>query len=140
MIELQIASEGLNASYDLTAQIAAALVTENAADGLVTVFAHGSTVGLTVMRYEPGAVQDLLRALDRIAPDAEPYLHGLTTGDPNGFSHVRSSIIGTSVAVPWRKGEFGMSDTHRVVFIDFDLHPSERRILLDWSRQSGEPS
>lgn len=131
MIELEIPSAGLNATYDLTDRLVAALRESDACDGLAQVFAHGSSLGLTIMRYEPGAVQDLLRALGRIAPDDTRYLHELTTGDPNGFAHVRSSLLGTSLCVPFVAGALGMSPTHRVVLIDFDLKPATRRVLVD---------
>lgn len=138
MIELTVESTGLNAHYDLTDRIAEALGEQGAGDGLAGVFAHGSTVGLTVMRYEPGAVQDLLRALERIAPespaDGDRYLHELTTADPNGFSHLKSSLLGTSLLVPFRGGRIGMSASHRVVLFDFDLKPATRRVFLDAPR------
>lgn len=131
MIELEIPSGGLNATCDITGRLVLALRDSGAGDGLAGVFAHGSSLGLTIMRYEPGAVQDLLRALARIAPDDTRYLHELTTGDPNGFAHVRSSLLGTSLSVPFIGGELGMSPTHRVVLIDFDLRPATRRVLVD---------
>ncbi|MFB7631688.1 YjbQ family protein [Streptomyces sp. NPDC056149] len=132
MIELTVDSTGLNSHYDLTDEIAAHLRASDAGDGLAGVFAHGSTVGLTIIRYEQGAVTDLLRTLERIAPDdGNRYLHELTTGDPNGFSHLKSSLLGTSVLVPFRDGEPAMSPTHRVVLFDFDLKPATRRIFLD---------
>ena len=139
MIELTVASSGLNSSYDLTDAIVTALRDCGASDGLAGVFAHGSTIGLVIMRYEPGAMQDLLRALDRAAPDDASYLHGLTTGDPNGFSHIRSSLLGSSVLVPWADGDLGMKATHRVVLIDFDLQPATRRILIDPPRPAVIP-
>jgi secondary thiamine-phosphate synthase enzyme len=131
MIELTVASSGLNSSYDLTDEIRTALRDSEAGDGLAGVFAHGSTIGLVIMRYEPGAMQDLLRALERAAPDDVSYLHGLTTGDPNGFSHIRSSLLGTSVLVPYAQGDLAMSPTHRVVLVDFDLKAAARKILID---------
>lgn len=131
MIELTIDSRGLLDHHDLTDDIAGALREVGATTGLAGVFAVGSSVGLTVMRYEPGAVQDLLRALERAAPDDAAYLHTLTTGDPNGFAHVRSSLLGTSVLFPLRDGEVAMSATHRVVLFDFDLKPAPRTILID---------
>lgn len=135
MIELTVPSTGLNSHYDLTDRITEALKEARSGDGLAGVFAHGSTVGLTVMRYEQGAVQDLLRALERLAPespaDGSRYLHELTTGDPNGFSHLKSSLLGTSVLVPFRNGEAAMSPTHRVVLLDFDLKPATRRVFVD---------
>ncbi|MBW5420709.1 YjbQ family protein [Streptomyces sp. BG9H] len=139
MIELTIPSTGLNSHYDITDELTERLRGHGTGDGLAGVFAHGSTVGLTVMRYEPGAVQDLLRALERLAPDdGDRYLHELTTGDPNGFSHLKSSLIGTSVLVPFRGGELGMSATHRVVLFDFDLKPATRRVLIDPPRADKE--
>ncbi|MDH2388927.1 YjbQ family protein [Streptomyces sp. HNM0663] len=138
MIELTVESTGLNSHYDLTDRIAAALQEHGTGDGLAGVFAHGSTIGLAVMRYEPGAVQDLLRALERIAPespaDGSRYLHELTTADPNGFSHLKSSLLGTSLLVPFRDGRLAMSPSHRVVLFDFDLKPATRRVFIDAPR------
>ncbi|MFI1366318.1 YjbQ family protein [Streptomyces griseochromogenes] len=135
MIELKVPSTGLNSHYDITDDVVRLLAEHHAGDGLAGVFAHGSTVGLTVMRYEPGAVQDLLTALDRMAPatpaEGARYLHELTTGDPNGFSHLKSSLLGTSLLVPYADGALGMSATHRVVLFDFDLKPATRRVLID---------
>ena len=134
MIELTIPSAGYLDHHDLTDRIAEAL--RDAGDpatqtGLASVYAVGSSVGLTTMRYEPGAVEDLLRALQRAAPDDGAYVHTLTTGDPNGFAHVRSSLLGTSVLFPMRQGEVAMSPTHRVVLFDFDLKPADRTVLVD---------
>ncbi len=141
MIELKIESSGLNSHYDLTDVLTVALREAGSGDGLAGVFAHGSTVGLTIMRYEPGAVTDLLRMLERAAPEAPAggrYLHELTTGDPNSFSHLKSCLLGTSVLVPFAGGELGMSRTHRIVLFDFDLKPATRRVLLDPPRRAPE--
>jgi secondary thiamine-phosphate synthase enzyme len=138
VIELTVESTGLNSHYDLTDRITTALQEHGTGDGLAGVFAHGSTIGLTVMRYEPGAVQDLLRTLEGIAPqsptDGSRYLHELTTADPNGFSHLKSSLLGTSLLVPFQDGTLAMSPSHRVVLFDFDLGPATRRIFLDPTR------
>ncbi|MFE0461433.1 YjbQ family protein [Kitasatospora sp. NPDC058965] len=139
MIELKVPSAGLNASHDLTEQLAQALRAAGAGDGLAGVFAHGSSLGLTVMRYEPGAMQDLLAALDRAAPADARYLHELTTGDPNGFAHIKSSLLGTSLQVPWRDGGLAMSPSHRVVLVDFDLRPAVRTVYVDPPRPARRP-
>jgi secondary thiamine-phosphate synthase enzyme len=126
-----VASTGYQFHADVTDLVADALRERGAGTGLAGVFAAGSTVGLVIMRYEPGAVDDLFRALEEAAPVERTYRHGLTTGDPNGFSHVRSTLLGTSVLVPWRAGAFAMSSTHRVVLVDFDLKPATRTLLVD---------
>jgi secondary thiamine-phosphate synthase enzyme len=139
MIELKIESTGLNSHYDITDVVTERLREAGSGDGLAGLFAHGSTVGLTIMRYEPGAVTDLLRMLERAAPEAPEgggrYLHELTTGDPNSFSHLKSCLLGTSVLVPFAGGALGMSATHRIVLFDFDLKPATRRVLLDPPRR-----
>ncbi|MEU8779611.1 YjbQ family protein [Streptomyces sp. NPDC048606] len=148
MIELKVTGTGLGSHHDLTDHIARALAEHGAGDGLAGVFAHGSTVGLTVMRYEPGAVRDLLTVLDRLAPDSPDagarYLHELTTGDPNGSAHLKSSLLGTSLLVPFTAGALAMSPTHRVVLFDFDFLPATRRILIDLPRpaspRAGHPT
>lgn len=131
MIELKVPSTGLNSTHDLTDGILDRLRAHGGGDGLAGVFACGSTVGLVIMRYEPGAVEDLHRALNRAAPDDVGYLHGLTTGDPNGFAHIKSTLLGTSVLVPYQNGELGMSATHRVVLFDFDLKVATRTVWVD---------
>jgi thiamine phosphate synthase YjbQ (UPF0047 family) len=135
MIKLEVTSVGLNSHYDITDLVAHQLREHAAGAGLTGIFAHGSTIGLTIMRYEPGATADLLAALDRLAPVDKPYLHGLTTGDPNGFSHVKSSFLGTSVLVPFTGAALAMSDKHRIVLFDFDLAPAVRKIFLDPPRK-----
>jgi secondary thiamine-phosphate synthase enzyme len=142
VIELRIPSDGLNSHHDITDTVTECLREAGSGDGLAGVFAHGSTVGLTIMRYEPGAVTDLLRVLERVAPEAPAdggrYLHELTTGDPNSFSHLKSCLLGTSVLVPFVGGELGMSATHRIVLFDFDLKPATRRVLLDPPRRRSD--
>ncbi|WP_168209147.1 YjbQ family protein [Agromyces intestinalis] len=90
MRELEIPSSGLNTAIDVTDDVAAALGELDAAPGLVGVYAHGSSLGLVLMRFEPGTVQDLLAALEKVAPLTTRYAHELTTGDPNGAAHIRS--------------------------------------------------
>lgn len=120
----------MNVSYDLTDHIAAALVAAKARDGLVTVFAHGSTIALTVMRDEPGTTQDLHRVLDRIAPDdGAPCMTSRRRSEPlleRVFIRHRDKRCGAMA-----NRELGMCSTHRVVLIDFGLHPAKRRALLD---------
>ncbi|MER0469302.1 YjbQ family protein [Bacillus cabrialesii subsp. cabrialesii] len=131
MVEITIQSKGFNHSYDITEQVTDALSQLEPSSGLAKVCVTGSTVGLTVMRYEPGTVQDLLQCLESIASKNKQYEHFNTTGDSNGFSHVWSTIIGTSVMVPYKNHKLACSDSHRVVLFDFDLREAERKIYVD---------
>ncbi|MGG4130581.1 YjbQ family protein [Paenibacillus illinoisensis] len=131
--EIKLASKGFDHAYDITEQIEGCLGEMERGSGIAHVCAVGSTIGLTVMRYEPGAVQDLLQMLNEIAPHEKKveYHHFRTTGDMNGSSHIKSSILGTSLSLPVSNYKLAMSATHRVVLFDFDLQEATRTLFID---------
>ncbi len=98
--------------------------------GLLNVFVQGSTLGITTIEYEEGVVQDLKDAINRIAPADIEYLHNIKWGDGNGFSHVRSALIGPSIAIPIHRGNLGLGTWQQIVVIDFDNRPRKREIYL----------
>ena len=67
---------------------------------LLTVQMLGSTGAITTIEYESGALSDLRHALDLLAPVKAEYAHNARWGDGNGFSHVRSALLKTSLSVP----------------------------------------
>lgn len=129
---LEIASSGFDSSYDITDRISACLA-EASGEGIANVCGIGSTLGLTIMRYEPGAVEDLLGALRDVAPDTRRYDHERTTEDPNGYAHIRCSLLGTNVCVAYRGGKLLMGTSHRVVLFDFDPRVSVRKVAVAFS-------
>ena len=126
-----IQSGGHNSDYDITEHIEEALAEQDKKDGIVTICVLGSTLGVVVMRYEKGAVKDLLDSLERIAPSAIEYEHFKTTHDPNGFAHIKSCILGQSVVVPYENGKLVLPNKHKIVIFDFDLCSSERKVYID---------
>ena len=127
----EVESAGGDASYDITDRVNASLAQLEASSGVARVCVVGSTVGLTVMRYEEGAVRDLLGVLDAMAPRGRTWDHERTTGDPNGFAHVKCSLMGTGVLLPVRDRKLDVSALHRIVLFDFDIHRSSRRVVID---------
>lgn len=130
LYEITVNSSGYNSTYDITDQVREMLSRLEQQEGILKLCAVGSTLGLMTMRYEPGCVEDLFQALSNAASADREFSHFRTTGDPNGFAHVWSSLIGTSVLIPYRDGQLAFSDTHRIVLFDFDLQPSVRRIYI----------
>jgi len=101
--------------------------------GNATVFAIGSTTGITTIEYEPGLVnQDIREIYEKIAPYGKDYKHNLTWGDDNGAAHLRSMLTGTSLTVPFDNGTFVLGTWQQVVFIDFDTRPRERKVLIQF--------
>lgn len=100
-------------------------------NGVATLFAIGSTAGLTTTEFEPGLVKHDLKAFfDKIAPEDAYYSHEETWHDDNGHSHVRASLLGPSLTVPFVQRRPTLGQWQQIVLIDFDTRPRERRIVV----------
>jgi secondary thiamine-phosphate synthase enzyme len=90
---ISLSTKGLCDFHDLTSQVAGSVDKSKIKNGAVTVFCPGSTGALTTIEYEDGVLEDLKKAIERIAPSNIPYAHDRRWGDGNGFSHVRAAIL-----------------------------------------------
>jgi secondary thiamine-phosphate synthase enzyme len=127
-----ISAEGFNDMKDLTPMVSQKLAASRLKDGLVNIFIPGSTAGLTTIEFEPGLVEDFSRLMEKIAPDNIPYNHDKRWGDGNGFSHIRASLIGPSLTVPFSGGRLNLGPWQQIVFVDFDNGPRTRTILFQF--------
>jgi len=115
---------------DLTSEASEFLEASGVQSGVLVVFTPGSTAGVTTIEFESGAVSDLKRALDILAPRHEDYEHNRRWGDGNGYSHVRSALMGPSIAIPVREGRLELGTWQQIVLCDFDNRPRRRRLTL----------
>ncbi len=115
---------------DITPRVAGAVAETGLEAGVVTVFVPGSTGAVTTIEYEPGVVEDLARAIERLAPQDIEYKHDLRWGDGNGHSHVRAALLGPSLSIPFNKGKLALGTWQQVVFIDLDTRPRKRSLIL----------
>lgn len=129
--ELQIRSPADGEVIDLTPAVRNALAKGSIQNGIVTVFAVGSTSGVTTTEFEPGLVKtDLRRAFERLAPRDAAYAHEATWHDDNGHSHVRASLLGPSITVPLVGGRLSLGTWQQIVLIDFDTRPRQRTVVV----------
>jgi secondary thiamine-phosphate synthase enzyme len=126
----QISTRGRCDVLDITPQVGRIVAESKIRQGLANVSGQGSTVGVTTIEYEPGAVSDLARALEKIAPSNSDYAHNARWGDDNGFAHLRSALLGTSQTFPVGAGELGLGTWQQIVFCDFDDRPRQRQITV----------
>ena len=115
---------------DITRQVAQEVADSGLKDGTVTVFVTGSTGGVTTVEYESGLISDLRDLFDRLAPSNIPYQHNLRWGDGNGHAHVRASLVGPSLTVPFVDQKLTLGTWQQIVFIDFDNRPRSRELVL----------
>ena len=114
---------------DLTADIVKNMKKSAPDEGALILFIPGSTAALTTIEYESGVINDLKKAIDRLAPEDLYYEHNERWGDGNGYSHIRSALIGPSLHIPIIDGKLTLGTWQQVVLLDFDNRPRERRII-----------
>jgi secondary thiamine-phosphate synthase enzyme len=115
---------------DITDRVRRQVEKSSVRNGVVSLFIPGSTAALTTIEYESGAVHDLERAVERIAPANMDYEHNERWGDGNGYAHVRAALLGPSLQVPLVDGRLTLGTWQQLVLLDFDNRPRERRIIL----------
>ncbi|MGH7826218.1 MAG: secondary thiamine-phosphate synthase enzyme YjbQ [Candidatus Binatia bacterium] len=115
---------------DITARVKEQIEKEQIRSGLLTLFVSGSTAALTTIEHEPGLIQDLKEFVERIVPSGRRYHHDDRWGDDNGFSHVRASLFGPSLAIPIEEGRPLLGAWQQIILIDFDNRPRTREIVM----------
>jgi len=115
---------------DVTRNVAEAIVESTLKNGIVTVFVPGSTGALTTIEYEPGLLKDLPNILERISPKRLVYEHEKRWHDGNGHSHVRASIIGPCITIPFVNGRLTLGTWQQIVFMELDIHSRSRNLIL----------
>ncbi|MEA3255795.1 MAG: secondary thiamine-phosphate synthase enzyme YjbQ [Candidatus Altiarchaeota archaeon] len=115
---------------DITGEVQKAVLESELRNGVVTVFAVGSTGAVSTLEYEPGLLKDIPRALEVIAPSGIDYEHHKTWHDDNGKSHVRSTLIGSSLSVPFVDGELTLGAWQQIVVLNLDTSPRKRKVIL----------
>ena len=126
----QIETRGENNVINITGQTSKALEESKLQDGIVTVFISGSTAAITTIEYEPGLKQDFPRMLSRIVPKNIEYQHDNTWHDGNGHSHIKASLIGPSMTIPFKDGNLMLGTWQQIVLLETDTKPRQRKIIL----------
>jgi secondary thiamine-phosphate synthase enzyme len=116
--------------HDLTPIVSRVLGGSAIASGLLTVAVVGSTAGITTIEFEPGAVADLNRVWEQLAPRDGEYEHHLRWGDDNGSSHVRAAMLGPSISIPFDRGRLCIGTWQQIVLIEFDTRARSREVVV----------
>ena len=106
--------------------------------GQALVFVPGSTAGVTTIEFEEGLLEDFPALFDRIAPRGAGYQHEARWHDGNGHSHVRASLLGPSLTVPFSDGRLLLGTWQQVVLVDFDVRPRRREVIVQLTGERKE--
>ena len=128
--ELSLKTKGDGEIIDITAKVQKQLMESGITGGIVTVFVQHSTCGITTVEYEPGLIEDLGKLWERIAPKNIPYAHDAHWGDGNGYAHVRASLLGASLTVPFTDKKLALGTWQQIILVDFDNRPRTRTVVV----------
>ncbi len=128
--KISLQSKGECDIIDITPQVEEQIAETDITNGTVTVFVAGSTAGISTIEFEPGLVADFQRMWERNAPQNIPYDHDRRWGDGNGHSHVRASLLGASLVVPFNGKRLTLGTWQQIVVVDFDNRPRSRQVIL----------
>ncbi len=130
--QIEIKTKGRTDIIDITPLVEQKLAETELSEGIGTVFAIGSTAGITTVEYEPGLIKDLKNAFERIAPLRDKYEHNLRWGDGNGYAHIRSSLLKSDLSIPFVDKKLILGTWQQIIFVDFDNRSRQRRIVVQF--------
>jgi secondary thiamine-phosphate synthase enzyme len=126
----KIQTKGFNEVINITSRISEFVKKSGVKDGISLIFVAHSTCAITTIEYEEGAIKDLKRALEIVAPMNENYEHCKKWGDCNGYAHVRSALLKPCLTLPIENGGLALGTWQQIALIDFDNRPREREIII----------
>ncbi len=128
---IEFSTKGNTQLVDITDKVQQVLNQNGYNEGNITLFAIGSTTGLSTVEYEPGLVHhDVSEMYHKIAPYGVSYHHNQTWGDDNGAAHLRSTLTGSSLVIPFINQKLILGTWQQIIFIDFDTRPRSRKVIV----------
>lgn len=135
--QVRVSTRGNTDLIDITGELGGLLTRLGFQEGHLLVFVSGSTAGLTTVEYEPGLLEDLPEAFEKLAPSGVTYHHDRTWHDGNGHAHVRASLLGPSITIPFSDGRLLLGQWQQVILIDFDNRPRSRNVVAQFTGTRG---
>jgi secondary thiamine-phosphate synthase enzyme len=127
---IAVSMKGFSDINDITSEVEMIVSESKIKNGIVIVFATGSTASISTMEYESALVEDVRDRLEVIAPRTMHSRHSETWGDDNGFSHIRATFMGPGITVPFTDGKLELGTWQQIVAIDHDNRPRSRKIFV----------
>jgi secondary thiamine-phosphate synthase enzyme len=128
--KISLESKGHGDIIDITPEVQKQLAETDIDEGTVTLFVTGSTAGITTIEFEPGLLADFKSMWERTIPADIPYQHDRAWGDGNGHSHVRASLLGASLVIPFSHKSLALGTWQQIVVVDFDNRARTRQIVV----------
>jgi secondary thiamine-phosphate synthase enzyme len=117
---------------DLTREIKQFIHDAGAAEGLVTLFTRHTSASLTIQENaDPSVLDDLLTALDRLAPQDGGWTHD-TEGPDDMPAHIRTMLTSSSLQIPVAQGKLMLGTWQAIYLIEHRARPHRREIVAQF--------
>jgi len=126
MESIEITTKSRTEAVDITEEVQAAVSRSQVSRGVVLVSSLHTTAGMTVNEHDdPDVMDDVMGALERLAPHRGPYAHS----EGNSDAHIKATLVGPSVSLPLEAGRLSLGTWQGIFFCEFD-GPRRRRVLV----------
>ena len=130
---IQFETLGRNDVVDITDNLRQLVSQSGITHGSALVFVPGATGALSTIEFEPGLIKDFPILMEKLIPERDYYYHNETWHDGNGHSHLKATLIGPSLTIPFADSRLILGTWQQVIFLEFDNKPHHRRIAVQLS-------
>ena len=128
--EVRRATRGFSDVVNITGDVLKIVGNSGISAGLVNISVIGSTASVSTVEFENALTDDLKDLLEEWIPSTRRTRHSETWGDDNGFSHLRSTMMGPGITVPVSGGVPVLGTWQQIILIDHDNRPRDRRVYV----------
>lgn len=128
--EFTVKTNGFTDIINITDDVQRIIEKAKLRSGIATIFVGGSTASITTIEYEDGLIRDMITTFETIAPKDRHYYHHERWHDDNGSSHIRASLLGPSITIPFTDKKMPLGTWQQIVLIDFDTRKRTRNIIV----------
>ena len=122
---------------DLTAEIAKFADDAGAREGTVTLFVRHTSASLSIQENaDPTVLNDLMTALDRLAPEDAGWRHD-AEGPDDMPAHIKTMLTATSLQIPVLRGELALGTWQAIYLFEHRMRPHRREIVLQFIGETG---
>ncbi len=117
---------------EITREAADFIAQSGAGEGALFVFLRHTSASLTIQENaDPDVQTDLVTALDRLAPEAAPWVHDVE-GPDDMPAHVKAMLNGVSLHIPVTKGRLALGTWQGLYLVEHRRAPHSREVLLQF--------
>ena len=127
MYTIKVRSHAREELIEFTDEVQKKLDESGARDGVCFLYVQHTTAGLTINENaDPDVPRDMLHALRSLIPQ---HGMGFRHGEENSDAHIKTSLVGTSLTIPFSQGKLLLGRWQGIFLCEFD-GGRERKVLM----------